>query len=103
MRKKALMIFTIITLFVAGLFLTKAFAEPRPWQQNINASPIQAQPIPSSTAIPNKGIPDATSANPDISGSLYSPRNPNYQPDYYWYSSPQDNSLSNVIRNWCCQ
>ena len=104
MRKKALLIFIVIALFVAGLFLTKTYAETRLWQQNQNARPFQAEPNSSSTDIPNNVIPDVRqSANPDVSGSWYSPMNPNYRPDYYWYSSPQDNSLSNVIRNWCCQ
>ncbi|MCB8815281.1 hypothetical protein [Desulfosporosinus shakirovi] len=103
MKKKALMIFIVITLFVAGLFLTQAFAEPRPWQENLNVSPIQAQPNPSSTAVPDKGIPDVKSAASDINGSWFSPINPNYQPEYYWYRSPHDDSWSNAYRNWCCQ
>ena len=102
MRKKALLIVIVIALVVAGLFLTKAFAEPG--HHILNPSPYQAQPNPASTATPNKGIPDVRqSANPDVSGLWYSPMNPNYQPDYYWYSSPHDDSWGNAFRNWWCQ
>ena len=99
------MIVIVIALFVAGLFLTEAFVEPHLGHHMLNAtSHYQAQPNPASTAIPNKGILDVwQSANPDVGGSWYSPMNPNYQPDYYWYSSPHDGSWSNAFRNWWCQ
>ena len=104
MRKKALLIFIVIALFVAGFFLTKAYAETRPWQQNQNARSFQADPNPSSIDTLNNVISDVRpSANPNVSGLWYSPMNPNYRTDYYWYRSPHDDRWSNAVRNWWCR
>ncbi|HBW37577.1 MAG TPA: hypothetical protein DEF89_20735, partial [Desulfosporosinus sp.] len=74
MKRKALLIFIVIALFVTGFFLSRAFAAPSPWQLAPTASPNQAQ------LNPDVREP----ANPDVSGSWYSPMNPNNQPKYYW-------------------
>lgn len=82
----------VLALFVTGLFLSKAFAAPRLWQLAPTAGSFQAQPN-SDTRQP---------AKPDMSGSWYSPMNPNYQPQYYWYNSPRNDGWNNAYRDWWC-
>lgn len=43
MKRKALLIFIVIALFVTVFFLSRAFAAHSPWQQAPTASPYQAQ------------------------------------------------------------
>ncbi|KJS47506.1 MAG: hypothetical protein VR66_19275 [Peptococcaceae bacterium BRH_c23] len=92
MKRKALLIFIVIALFVTGFFLSRAFAAPSPWQLAPTASPNQAQ------LNPDVREP----ANPDVSGSWYSPMNPNNQPKYYWYNSPRNNGWNNAYKDWWC-
>lgn len=92
MKKKALLIFMVIALLVTGLFLSKAFAAPRPWQLAPTGSSYQAQP--------NSGA--SQPANPDVSGSWFSLMNPNNQPKYYWYVSPRNDGCNNAYRDWWC-
>ncbi len=99
MRKKELLIFIVIALFVTGLYLSKVFAAPRPWQPTPTASPYQAQPNSFPASIPNDS---REPANPDADGSWYSPMNPNYQPKYYWYNSPRNDDWNNAYRDWWC-
>ena len=92
MKKKALLIFIIIALFVTGLFLAKAFGTTPTWQPTPAASPYQAQP--------NSDVRQP--ANHDTCGSLYSPMNPNYQPKYDWYNSPHNDGWNDAYRDWWC-
>ena len=90
--KKALLTFIVIALFVTGFFLSRAFAAPGPWQLATTASPNQAQ-LNSDVRQP---------ANPDVSGSWYSPMIPNKQPKYYWYNSPRNSGWNNAYKDWWC-
>jgi len=103
--RKTLFTGIIIALFVVGLFLTKAFAGAYYWQHNVIGSSFQVDLNSFSTTVPDQLIPKASrSVNPEVSESWYSPMNQNYhREDYHWYRSPQDDSWSNAIRNWCCQ
>lgn len=92
MKKKAVLILIIIALLVTVLFLPKAFAASLLWQLSHTASPYQAQPN-SDARQP---------ANPDMSGSWYSPMNPNNQPKYYWYDNPRNDGCNNAYRDWWC-
>ena len=80
-------------VMLTGFFLTKAFATHHPWYGLApTASPYQAQPN-SDASQP---------ANRDACGSWYSPMDPNYQPKYDWYNSPQYDGWDNVYRYWLC-
>ncbi|KGK89113.1 hypothetical protein DP73_11125 [Desulfosporosinus sp. HMP52] len=91
MKKKALLIFIVIALFLTVLFLSRAFTAPSLWQQAPIASLYQAQLKP-----------DVRPANPDVSGSWYSQMNPKNQPKYYWYNSPRNSGWNNAYKNWWC-
>ncbi|AGA68647.1 hypothetical protein Desdi_1132 [Desulfitobacterium dichloroeliminans LMG P-21439] len=87
MRNKIIMIFVIVIAFLGGLVISKGLdiVQPYLWTKGSSTSQPNEPGIINYPRSTNQQYP------PSGGGMMFSPMNPNYNPQYDWYTPPKNN------------